>query len=939
MPQRLRPSSPLGERVAERSGGRVRGPLAPTDKKDPNRMPDDTRDQAQRPSPDALLEKARAETRGRLKIFLGAAPGVGKTYEMLASGHAKIADGVDVVVGVVETHGRKETQAMLAGFEIVPRVAVEYRGRRLEEMDIDAILARKPDLVLVDELAHTNAEGSRHPKRYLDVKELLDRGIDVYSTLNIQHVESLNDVVSQITRIRVRETVPDSVIDMADDVEIIDLTPDDLIKRLHDGKVYVANTAERALTNYFTPGNLTALRELALRRTAQRVDDQLLTHMQAHAISGPWAASERVLVSVDQHPASASLVRYAARMASRLRAPWAAVYVETNRAINLSEAELDTVAANLRLAEQLGGEAITVPGRETSEELIRYAASNNVTHIVIGAPKQAAWREWLTPSAASQLIRRAGDISVHVISGDESRATTQRGVKAATAAPAFDIRAYLLAVVYVAIALVAGIVLDQVLDVRNLALVFLMAVLTSAVLHGLRPALFSCLLGAFSFNFFFLPPRYTLTISDPESVLALFFFLGVAIVASNLTATVQRQAAAARQRARTTEDLYLFSKKLAGTGTLDDVLWATAFQLASMLRVRVVLLLPENGTIAVRAGYPPDDTLDDADIAAARWAWEHNHAAGRGADTLPGAKRLYVPLRTGRAAVGVIGLDSDRRDGPLLTPEQQRLLDALADQAALAIERIQLVADVDQAKLAAEADRLRSALLTSISHDLKTPLAAVLGASTTLRDYFASMTEEDRKDLLSTVVDESERLNRFIANLLDMTRIESGAMEPNYALHDVGDIVGSALRRASKILAHHGVHVTIPADLPAVRVDPVLFEQVLFNLIDNAAKYAPEGSTVDIKGWSGTGDIMVQVSDSGPGIPAGDLDRVFDTFYRVRKGDQVRAGTGLGLSICRGFVEAMGGTITAGNRPDRPGAVFTIRLPRPTDITKLEDMK
>jgi two-component system sensor histidine kinase KdpD len=902
-------------------------------------MPDDNREQAGRPSPDALLEKARAETRGRLKIFLGAAPGVGKTYEMLASGHAKIADGVDVVVGVVETHGRKETQALLDGFEIVPRVQVNYKDRLLEEMDLDAILARKPDLVLVDELAHTNAQSSRHPKRYLDVKELLDRGIDVYSTLNIQHVESLNDVVSQITRIRVRETVPDSVIDMADDVEIIDLTPDDLIKRLHDGKVYVAKTAEKALTNYFTPGNLTALRELALRRTAQRVDDQLLTHMQANAISGPWAAGERVLVSVDHHPNSASLVRYAARMASRLRAPWVAVNVETNRSINLTEAQRDTIAATLRLAEQLGGEAITLPGRETSEELMRYAAANNVTHIVIGAPKQPAWREWYLPSTANLLIRKAGDISVHVISGDDQR-ETRRGVKAAApAAPALDIRAYLLATAYVAIALGVGIVLDQVLDVRNLALVFLMAVLTSAVLHGLRPALYSCVLGAFSFNFFFLPPRYTLTISDPESVLALFFFLGVAIVASNLTATVQRQAAAARQRARTTEDLYLFSKKLAGTGTLDDVLWATAFQLASMLKVRVVLLLSEGGTIAVKAGYPPDDTLDDADIAAARWAWEHNHAAGRGADTLPGARRLYVPLRTGRAAVGVIGLDSDRRDGPLLTPEQQRLLDALADQAALAIERIQLVAAMDQAKLAAEADRLRSALLTSISHDLKTPLAAVLGASTTLRDYFAPMPEEDRKELLSTIVDESERLNRFIVNLLDMTRIESGAMEPNYALHDIGDIVGSALRRGAKILGGHRINVRIPEDLPVVRVDPVLFEQVLFNLLDNAAKYAPEGSAIDIKGWAGTDNIVVQVADSGPGIPSGDLDRVFDTFYRVRKGDQVRAGTGLGLSICRGFIEAMGGTITAGNRTDRSGAVFTIRLPKPNDILKLDELK
>ncbi|KWV44086.1 histidine kinase [Rhizobium altiplani] len=902
-------------------------------------MPEDNRDKVGRPSPDALLEKARQETRGRLKIFLGAAPGVGKTYEMLESGRAKMSDGVDVVIGIVETHGRKETQALVNGFEVIPRVKIDYKGRPLEEMDIDAILARQPRLVLVDELAHTNAEGSRHPKRYLDVKELLDRGIDVYSTLNIQHVESLNDVVSQITRIRVRETVPDSIIDMADDVEIIDLTPDDLIKRLHDGKVYVPKTAERALTNYFTPGNLTALRELALRKTAQRVDDQLLTHMQAHAIAGPWAAGERVLVSVDQHPRSASLVRYASRMASRLRAPWAAVYVETGRSINLTETDRDTIAATLRLAEQLGGEAITIPGREVSEELVRHAAANNVTHIVIGAPNKPTWRDWLHRSIADDLIRTSGNISVHVISGSETVGTSARGVRAAPSVPDFNIQPYLSATAYVVVALIAGVVLDQVLDVRNLALVFLMAVLTSAVIHGLRPALYTCIISALSFNFFFLPPRYTLTISDPESVLALFFFLGVAVIASNLTATVQRQAAAARQRARTTEDLYLFSKKLAGTGTLDDVLWATAFQLASMLKVRVVLLLPEEGTIAVKAGYPPDDTLDEADIAAARWAWEHNHAAGRGADTLPGAKRLYVPLRTGRAAVGVIGLDNDRRDGPLLTPEQQRLLDALADQAALAIERIQLVADVDRAKLAAEADRLRSALLTSISHDLKTPLAAILGAAGTLRDYRDSMSVEDRLDLLSTVVDESERLNRFIANLLDMTKIESGAMEPNYALHYPGDIAGSALRRAEKILAHHKTVMTIPADLPMIRVDPVLFEQVLFNLLDNAAKYAPQGSSIRIDGRADEYNVVIEVSDEGPGIPPADLDRVFDTFYRVSKGDQVRAGTGLGLSICRGFVEAMGGTITARNRSDGSGAVFTIRLPKPNEIPKLDELK
>jgi len=894
-------------------------------------MPDDIRDKEARPSPDALLETAEREGRGRLKIFLGAAPGVGKTYEMLMSGRARLAEGVDVVIGVVETHGRRETQALVEGFEIVPRKAVEYKGRMLDEMDLDGIIARRPKLVLVDELAHTNAAGSRHPKRYLDVQELLTQGIDVYTTLNIQHVESLNDIVAQITRVTVRETVPDVIIDRADDVEIIDLTPDDLIKRLHEGKVYVPTTARRAIENYFSPGNLTALRELALRRTAQRVDEQLLTHMQAHAIEGPWAAGDRVLVAVDEHPRGASLIRFARRQADRLRAPWAAIHVETSRSANLGDADKDRLAATMRLTEQLGGEAVTIPGQSVAEDLVRHAGTHNFTHIVVGKPAKSRWRELVEGSVTHDLIRQAGNISVHVTSGTEhDAAIAAPAVKTAAQRRRFDPWPYLTAGLHVVGALAVGFLLDQFLDVRSIALVFLMAVLSTAVTLGLWPALFASVLSAFAYNFFFLPPLYTLTIADPESVVALVFFLIVAVIASNLTGRVQRQAAAARKRARMTEDLYLFAKKLAGTGTLDDVLWATAFQIASMLKVRVVLLLPEDGSIAVKAGYPPDDTLVDADIAAAKWAWEHNRPAGRGADTLPGAKRLYLPLRTGRMAVGVVGLDNDRQ-GPILTPEQQRLFDALADQAAVAIERIQLVADVDRARLAVEADRLRSALLTSISHDLKTPLAGIMGAAGALREFGGSLPEEGRAELVSTVLDESERLNRFIANLLDMTKIESGAMEPNSALHYVGDIVGSALRRAAKITANHKTEVDIRADLPMLKVDPVLFEQVLFNLLDNAAKYAPEGSMIRIRGWSDRDSVTLQIMDEGPGIPQADLERVFDTFYRVRKGDHVRAGTGLGLSICRGFVEAMGGTIVASNRADRSGAVFTIAMPVPAE--------
>ncbi|ALA18049.1 MULTISPECIES: sensor histidine kinase KdpD [unclassified Chelatococcus] len=897
--------------------------------------PQDLADDTKRPSPEALLQKAAQETRGRLKIFLGAAPGVGKTYEMLISGHARKTDGEDVVIGIVETHGRKETEALVRGFEVIPRAQVAYKGQSLEEMDLDAVLERRPELVLVDELAHTNAPGSRHPKRYLDVLELLDRGIDVYTTMNIQHVESLNDVVAQITRIRVRETVPDSVIDRADDVEIVDITPDDLIKRLNEGKVYLPKTAKRAIENYFSPGNLTALRELALRRTAQRVDEQLLHHMQAHAIEGPWAAGDRVLVCVDDDPRGPSLVRYAKRQADRLRAPWAAVYIEAPRSTNLSEKAKDTIAATLRLAEQLGGDAITLPGHYVARELLRYAGDNNYSHIVVGRSRKSRWREFVEGSVSHDLIRHSGDISVHVISGKERAAVASRGV--AQARPRrFSVRPYLWSVGYVGVAFAFGTLLARTLDVRNIALAFLMAVLASAATAGLWPALFASVVAALAFNFFFLDPLYTFTIRDPESVVAFFFFLGAAIITSDLTARVHRQAEAARQRARTTEDLYKFAKKLAGASTLDDVLWASAHQMASMLKLRVVILLPEDGTVAVRAGYPPDDTLVDADIAAAHWAWEHNRPAGRGADTLPGAKRLYLPMVTGKTPVGVIGLDSDK-EGPLLTPEQQRLLDALADQAAVAIERIRLVADVERAKLAAEADQLRSALLASISHDLKTPLSAILGAAGTLRDYASAVSEADRGDLLATIVDEAERLNRFIANLLDMSRIETGAMEPNASLQYLDDMVGSALRRAQKIMSRHRTVTDIPADLPMLSVDPVLFEQVLFNLFDNAAKYAPVDTTIRIRAWEDGRWVSIQILDEGPGIPPTDLERVFDSFHRVRKRDHVLAGTGLGLSICKGFIQAMGGTITAGNRTDGSGAVFTIRMPIPGDTPKLEE--
>jgi two-component system sensor histidine kinase KdpD len=897
-------------------------------------MVDDQRQAEQRPSPEALLAEARRDEKssaGRLKVFVGAAPGVGKTYEMLHAARAKLKEGVDVVVGVVETHGRQETEALLEGLEVLPRKPVIYINRILSEFDLDAALERRPDLILVDELAHTNATGSRHPKRYLDVEELLKQGIDVYTTVNIQHIESLNDVVAQITRVRVRETVPDSVLDRADAIELVDLTPDDLIQRLKEGKVYVPQQAERALKNYFSPANLTALRELALRRTAERVDEQLLEQMQARAISGPWAAGERLLVCVSEDPRSPALVRYAKRLADRLHAPWTALCVETRRSAQFTEAERDRIAETARLAERLGGEAITLPSgaRRIADDVIGFAHKNNVTQIIIGKSTRSRWFEILHGSVVHDLVRRAGNIGVHVIPGEEVAEEPAAAKLVSTdGARALDPLPYIVALLVAAIALGIGMLLRPMLGVENVDLVFLTAIVGVAVRYGLWPSLLATVAASLCYNFFFLPPVYTFTIADPTNIAAFLLFTIVAVVVSNLAARGQAQTVTAKERVRNVESLYAFSRKLAGAGTLDDVLWATSYQIASMLKVRVVVLLPEAGSIAVKGGYPPEDSLDEADYAAARWAWDKNRPTGRESDTLPGAKWLFLPLRTGRGAVGILGIARDK-PGPLLTPEHKRLLDALTDQGALAIERVRLVEDIDRVRRTAETDRLRSALLTSISHDLKTPLAGVLGAAGALRDLSASLDEGAKADLVATIVEEAERLNRFIANLLDMTRLESGAVTPNATLHDLGEIVGSALERASKILAKHRVEVALSADLPMLAVDAMLFEQVLFNLLDNAAKYAPAHTIVRIQSWRDTKTAGLQILDEGNGIPPGDLERIFDKFYRVKKGDQVRAGTGLGLAISRGFIEALHGTITAANRTDRSGAVFTIALPIP----------
>jgi two-component system sensor histidine kinase KdpD len=903
-------------------------------------MPD-TNQAESRPSPEALLAEAQKERRGKLKIFLGAAPGVGKTYEMLLAARRRKADGIDIVVGIVETHGRKETEALIDGFEVVPRKQLPYKGRMLQEMDLDAILWRKPQLALVDELAHTNAEGARHPKRYQDVEELLEAGIDVYSTLNIQHLESLNDVVARITQVRIRETIPDKVFDTADEVEIVDLTPEELMQRLREGKVYAEQQAERALRNYFKQGNLTALRELALRRTAERVDEQMRQYMRTHAIRDTWAAGERLLVCINESPAAGGLVRATKRIADRLNARWFTVYFETSRTHQLTEAERDRVAQTLRLAQQLGGETMTLPGgRHIADDVIDFALDNNITQIIIGKSARPWWFEWLHGSVVRDLVKRARGISVHILAESTGDAPPRGELPPGERAPrtarpnvgdVAQLReqglGYLYSALVVAIASLIGRGVLLLVKLPNISLVFLAAVLWSATRYGLGASLFASVLSMLCYNFFFLEPLYSFNFSDPSQLLALISFCVVAALTSTLTARERVQAQLARDQATKTAELYAFSRKLAGIRKLDSMLNATAAQVSTMLHVDTMLLVPDtsSGALKLLASSPAGLALDDSDLAAAAWCWEHNLPTGRGTDTLPGTRRLFLPLSTGQGKVGVIGVS---RENPnfMLTPNERRQLDALADLAAIAIERIRLAKDVDQARMLAETEKLRSALLTSISHDLRTPLASIIGAISSLRSYGSLYDDHARDEMLATALDEAERLNRYVANLLDMTQLDAGALQPKHEACDLQDVIGAALRRTSKQLVGHKIKVNVPANFPMLTLDFLLMEQVLVNLLDNASKYTPPGTTVEVSAQRHRFSIVLIVRDEGPGIPEQDLQRVFDKFYRIREGDRSRSGTGLGLAICRGFIEAMGGRIYARNRTDRSGAEFVIEF-------------
>ncbi len=889
----------------------------------------DERDE--RPSPDALLAEAQREGRGHLKIFLGAAPGVGKTYAMLETAHERVREGIDVVAGVVEHHGRRETKTLLAGIELLPPRMADYRGKSFREMDLDALLTRRPGIALVDELAHTNIPGSRHVKRWQDVEELLSAGIDVYSTLNIQHLESINDIVEQISGVKVRETLPDAVLATADEIELIDLPPQDLIKRLEEGKVYVPEQAKRAVHSFFSPGNLTALRELALRHAAERVDRQMVDYMRAHAIPGPWPARERVLVCIDEKVDAERLVRVAKRTAERRGTAWVAVTVETSHAHTLSETQIDQVDAAMRLAAQLGGDTATLQGDDVADTVLTYARERNCTQIVVGRARKVGWFGRLGKSVTERLIERSGDFNVLVVGGDDDKKPrTMAAVHPSSGGWRLWL-GYLFALSATGAATGLGFVIDLWLPIANISVAYLLAVMIVAMKSGLRAGILASVWCFLAFNFFFTEPRWTFAITDTQNILTVVFFLIAAVVISNMAARLRAQIRATRESVRRTTNLYDFGRKITAAATLDDVLWAVVHHVAATLHGRSLVLMPGDQGLAIAAGYPPEDQIDDKSAGAADWAWTHGKLAGRGSTTLPAADWLFLPLKTGRGPVGVLGVQMTE-DADMPSPAQLRLLETLADQAAVAIERTTLAADIETARVATERERLRAALLSSLSHDLRTPLVSIMGAAGTMLSYDQSLDGASRRDLAQTIQDEAERLNRFVQNLLDMTKLGSGALKPRVDWVDLHDVVMAAVKRTERLARNHSLKVEIAPDMPLLCLDAMLMEQVIFNLLDNACKYAPAGTPVKVWAVRTARHIAIEVADQGLGIPPEDREKVFDMFYRVNLADSQPAGTGLGLAICRGIVEAHGGTIHAEPGLHGAGTSIIIHLPLPPDL-------
>ena len=867
-----------------------------------------------RPDPDALIAAATKEGNGRLKIFLGAAPGVGKTWEMLSAARRRRDEGLDVLVGIVETHGRAETEAQVGDLPVLPRRTIPYRGQLLDEFDLDQALAIRPALLLMDELAHTNVPGSRHAKRWEDVADLIAAGLDVWTTLNVQHLESLNDSVARITGVRVTETLPDHVLQMADEIELVDLPTAELRTRLQEGRVYRPDVAKRALDGFFREGNLIALREMALRRAAEHVDQDVQDWLRSNAVKGPFPAGERVLALIGADRNAAQVVRHAKRLADALRAPWIALHIESRGDVGASVLD---VRATLVLATQLGAEIESRAGSDVVATALDVAASRNVTQIVMGRAHPPLWRRITRSSLAFQMLQRAPAYALHVVPAADERAPR----RAKRLPEAWW--EWLLPLALVAAVTGLGLLLGDRVPQEVYGMVYLAAVVGSASAGGLRPALACAALGFLCWNFFLIPPRFTFNVDSTRDLISIVVFMGVAVATGGLAGRVRAEARTAQARIQVLRRIGAFSRKLGEPTTEPEMLQEIARQAASLADRAVVLGAVEDD-LALRAAAPELDTLDDGSWAAARWAWKHQEQAGSGTSTLPSAAWRFLPMRTVRGQLGLLGV----RPAQGLNTAMLQALEALADQAAVALERVRLALNAARKTAQDETQKLRTALLSSLSHDLRTPLTSIRGAAEALGESWAALPDATRVDLLHSITDDTARMSGFLTNIMDMTRLETGEITPRVATVPLAEVIEAALARVPAA-------PTASVNVGSLRVmaDPTLLEQVLVNLLENVAKYAPGSLLVRIAGHREGAFVSLSVTDEGIGIPAADLPHVFDSFYRARHGDRVPPGTGLGLAIARGLVEAMDGSIAAASpRPGAaadgaPGTVISIRLP------------
>jgi two-component system sensor histidine kinase KdpD len=878
-----------------------------------------------RPDPDELLGRAVSEEKrqrhGKLKVFFGAAPGVGKTYAMLGAAQKKREEGEDIVVGVVETHGRQETEALLDGLEILPRRIQAYHGRDIPELDIDAALTRRPSLMIIDELAHTNAPESRHKKRWQDVQELLNAGISVYTTVNVQHLESLNDIVRQITGVIVRETFPDSFLDQADEIELIDLPPADLLQRLKEGKVYIPEQAEKAMKNFFRKGNLIALRELALRRTAERVEEQMESYRRDTGVQDIWPAAERILVCVGPNPRSIRLIRAARRMAAGLRAEWIAVHVEVSSHIRPSPEDLKILAEHMRLAESLGAQTATLTGRKASEEILNYARQRNISKIIVGKPTHPRWKDKLLGSPLDEIIRGSGDIEIYVITGDAAEAPVKPAIKARP--PKIRPKEWAWSLGTVAVSTLLGRTIFPYFDRTDVAMIYLLGIVITSTRTGRWPSLIATLLSVAAFDYFFVPPYFTFAVNDIRFIVTFSVMFVVANVITGLTLQIREQAEASRKRERSTAALYALSRKLARERKKDRIFDVATKQISEVFQSRIViLLLDEKEELTLMETRVGTFALDKKELSVARWAFDNRHSAGLSTDTLPGAKALYLPMVASSGVVGVVGVlpeDAQWR----FDPEDIHFLESFVNQTAMAIERVMLAKEAHEEHLKAEAQNVRNTFLSSVSHDLRSPLAVVAGAASTLLEKDASLDRSARLELLQTIHEETDRLERIIRNVLNLTRLDSGAMTVHKEWQPLEEIIGVVLNRFSNRLMGRALELKIPPDLPLIPFDTLLMEQVLSNLMENALRHTPIGTPLEITVTPQESAVMIEIADRGPGISAHEEETIFRKFTR---GTNTKMGAGIGLSICRVIIEAHGGRIWAENRPGG-GAAFKFVIP------------